>query len=254
MKYISLNAIVRSYLNRTARPIHYYARCLKFGADGITELLFDTLKIVNTVRIPVNEFYEAEIPADYIDKVIVGVQVGQFVRTLIEKSTINQLANFATDTGSQINYPAYERDQDWWGEFQWWGININTNGENTGGYYGLGAGSEPDTYTIVPERNVIQLNMNLNISTLPSKIVLTYLSDGSFANAASKITPYAQKTVEAYIDWQYKLNSKSYGMGDAAQAEDIFNREHRKLRARQNDLTPEMLIRIMNRHRKASLK
>lgn len=251
MRYVTLNGITRSYLNRTARPIHFYARCLKYSSDGVSELLFDTLQIFNTVRLPVNEFFEAEIPADYIDKIEVAIQVGQFLRPLIQKDTLNHLANYDTSTGSQITYPNPQTSDDWWGiTNQWWGVNINTNGENTGGYYGIGAGSEPDTYTIVPERNVIQLNQNL----CNSKIVLIYLSDGSYVNSATRITPYAQKTVEAYIDWQYKLNSKSYGMGDAQQAEDIFHREHRKLRARKNDLTPELLERIINRSRKASLK
>lgn len=249
MKYSSLNGSVRSYLNRTGRSIHYYARCLKYGADGVTELLFDTLQITNTVRLPVNEFHEAEIPSDYIDKVMVGLQVGQFVRPLIERNSINSLANFDTSTGDQITYPEPEQVEDIWGAMQWWGININTNGENTGSYYGLGAGSEPDTYKIIEERNVIQLNQNVG----NSKIVLIYTGDGTFANAASKFTPYAQKTVEAYIDWQYKLNSKSYGMGDANQAERVFYNELRKLRARKNNLTPELLERIINRHRQASI-
>ncbi len=250
MRYTTLNNCTRSYLNQTARSIHYYARCLKYSSDCIRELLFDTLQTINTVRLPLNGLFEAEIPADYIDGAKVGIQVGQFIRPLIRRDTINPMANFDS-TGTQINYPnADELSDDTWGDFwQSWGVNINTNGENTGGYYGIGAGSEPDTYTIDEGRNVIQLNQNVGVS----KIVLQYLSDGTYTNAATRITPYAQKTIEAYIDWQYKLNSKSYGMGDANQAERGFYNELRKLRARKSDLTPELIARIINRHRKASI-
>lgn len=255
MRNTTLNGITRSYLLQTNRPIHYYIRCLKFASDCLRELLFDTLQITNTVRLPVNSLFEASIPNDYIDWVKVGTQVGQFVRPLIKKDSFNRLANFNTTTADQITYPQpFDSDQNsegWRGNgFRWFGVNINTNGENTGGYYGLGAGSEPDTFTIVEERNVIQLNQNITDSV----IVLEYISDGSYANAATQITPYAQRTIEAYIDWQYKINSKSYGMGDANQAEQIFYNELRKLRARKSDLTPDILIRIINRNRKASLK
>lgn len=251
MRNITLNGITRSYLNQTSRPIHYYPRCLKFAADCVRELLFDTLRVTNTVRIKKNEFSECQIPNDYIDWIKIGVQVGQFVRPLIKKDSINRLANFDTTTADQTVYASPQSSLEYWGtDFRWWGVNINTNGENTGGYYGLGAGPEPDTFTIVEERNVIQLNQNV----CDSVIVLEYMSDGTYANAATQITPYAQKTIEAYIDWQYKLNSKSYGMGDANQAEQNFANQLRILRARKNDLTPEEVTRIINRNRKASLK
>lgn len=251
MRTVSLNAITRSYLSQTKRPLHFYYRCLKFSADCLRELIFDTLQITNTVRLPLNEFYEAEIPSDCAgDYVKIGVQAGQYFRPLVEKHTINPLANFNTEDGSQINYPNIDSNDDWTSLFQWWGININTNGENTGGYYGLGAGSEPDTFKWIPERNVIQCNKNVGVT----KIVLEYITDGSSSNAATTVPIYAQKTIEAYIDWQYKENSKSFGAMDAERAKRYFERQHEILRARKNNLTPELLERIINRNRKASLK
>lgn len=249
MRYVTLNGLTLSALNQCHKPRHYYSRFLKYASDCLTELLFDTLRITNTVRLPVNSLGEAQIPADYIDKIRVGEQVGQWIRPLIEKNTLNPLANFSTSTGDQITYPNIEVQDDWCGLYQWWGLQINTNGENTGGYYGLGAGSEPDTYIISEQRNVIQLNKNVR----RKKIILEYIGDGSYANSASKITPYAKRTIETYIDWQYKENSKSFGAYDAQRAKDIFDNQHRILRARKNDLTPELLIRVMNRYRQASI-
>jgi hypothetical protein len=226
---------------------------LKTSSDCLRELIFDTLQITNTVRLPLNEFFEAEIPEDCADDYIkIGVQAGQYVRPLVEKHTLNSLANFDTDTGEQINYPNFGGNEveDWSGFFQWWGININSHGENTGGYYGLGAGSEPDTFKWIPERNVIQCNRNVGVS----KIVLEYISDGTFSNAATKIPVYAQKTIEEYNIWQFKETSRSYGAQDAQLAKRLFDRQHEILRARKNNLTPELMERIINRNRKASLK
>lgn len=251
MRSVSLNHVTRSLLSQKRLPIHYYARFLKYSNDVLRELLFDTLQIVNTQRIDINEFWEAELPSDYISWTKVGVQVGQFVRPLIPRNGINRLANISSTDGSQQTYPSIsDETESVYGGVYWWGVNTNSNGEDIGGYYGLGAGSEPDTFSVIEERNVIQLNQNIT----NSKIVLEYISDGTFSNAATLITPLAQKTIEAYIDWQYKEHSKSFGAYDAQRAKDIFDNEHRKLRARKNMLDPDTLERIINRSRKASLK
>lgn len=254
MRMITLNGVTRSYLQQCRKPIHYYYRFLKYANDCVRELIFDTLQVTNTVRLPLNEFYEAQIPSDYVDFVKVGVQAGQYSRPLVSKHTLNNLANFDPTTGDQINYPDYDGDGEGdlidSGLFQWWGVNINSHGENTGAYYGLGAGSEPDTFKIIPERNVIQCNQNVGVS----KIVLEYVSDGTYSNAATKIDPYAQKAIEAYIKWQHAEHSKSFGAYDADRAKQEFTRQHEILRARKNNLTPELLERIINRNRKASIK
>ena len=250
MRYITLNGITRSVLNQKRLPIHYYGRFLKFSSDCIRELIFDTLQITNTVRLPLNEFFEADIPADAVGFCNVGVQVGQFVRPLLKKDTINNLANINTTDGSQIVYPDVTATGEAFSGVQWLGIHTNSRGEDTGGYYGLGAGSEPDTYEIIEDRNVIQVNQKSGVT----KIVLEYVGDGTYTNAATKISPYAQKAIETYIDWQYKLHSRSFGLGDASQAEQTFNNAHARLRSRKNDLSPELVERIINRNRKATLK
>jgi hypothetical protein len=253
MRYTTLNNITRSVLQQKKLPIHYYYRFLKYSSDCLQELLYDTLQITNTVRLPINEFHEADIPADCLDAdgiIKVGVQVGQFIRPLIPKNSINKLANIDEDTREQIEYPQPSADEEQAGLIPWIGININTNGENTGGYYGLGAGGEPDTYIIDERRNVIQLNQSIT----NSKIVVEYISDGTRNDAATRITPLAQRTIETYADWQYKEHSKSFGAYDAERAKALFYRELEKLRARKNNLTPELVERIINRHRKATIK
>lgn len=251
-RLVTLNGLTRSYLIQCRKPIHYYYRILKYSADCLQELIFDTLQITNTVRLPLNEFYEAEIPADNVDILSVGVEAGQYTRPLVSRNTIARLPDLDPSTGDQENYPSIDEADEFddGALFQWWGVNINSHGENTGGYYGLGAGSEPDTYNIIEEQNIIKCNRNVGVS----KIVVTYISDGTYANSATRIPIYAKKTIEAYCDWQYKEHSKSYGAYDCQLAKAYFDRQHEILRARKNNLTPELLARIINRNRKASLK
>jgi len=249
-RLITLNGVTRSCLLLHRKPIHYYYRFLKYSADCLQELIFDTLQITNTVRLPLNEFFEAEIPADNVDIVSIGVEAGQYTRPLVQKSTIARLPDIDSSTGDQIAYPDWSETDDWTGLFQWWGININSHGENTGGYYGLGAGSEPDTFNIIEEQNIIKCNKNIGVS----RIVVRYISDGTYANSLTQIPIYAKKTIETYNDWQYKEHSKSFGAYDADKAKAIFDRQHEILRARKNNLTPELVERIINRNRKASIK
>lgn len=247
MKYISLNAITRSILQQKQLPIHYYYRMLKFSADGLREQLFDVLKIVNDVRIPVVN-NEAQIPADCIDLCSVGLEVGQFVRPLVKKHSINRMLNLDS-TGAQANYGNPVTDGDWWSDYLP-SMNTSLAGENIGAYYGIGAGPETDTYNVDEKRGVIILNENLSEDTIRA----AYISDGSTANAATRVHPYAQKTIEAYADWQYKLHSKSFSGYEAQAAEREFYNQARILRGRMSDLTPEVLQRILNRHRKATIK
>lgn len=252
MKWVTFNGITRSILGQKRLPIHYYSRFLKFVSDGYRELRFDTLQIVNTQRISINENGAAQIPNDCIGVILVGVQVGQYVRPMIEKKSINRLPNYDTSTGLVTTYglPSNTYDRDWGAGLMWTGIHYNDNGENTGGYYGLGTGYETDVYNIIEERDEIQFDETYANSTA----VVIYLGDGSFSNPASRVTPLSQKAIESYADWQYKLHSKSFGLGDSQQAKDEFDSQNRRLRARKNNLTPELLVRIINRASKASIK
>lgn len=253
-RLVTLNGVTRSCLSIHRKPIHYYYRFLKYSADCLLDLLFDTLQMTNTVRLPLNEFFEAEIPADSMGIISIGVQAGPYTRPLVQKDTIARLPNIDTDTGDQIAYPDYDGDGEGdlidSGLFQWWGVNINSHGENTGGYYGLGAGSEPDTFNIIEEQNIIKCNPNVGVS----KIVVRYLSDGTYVNSATQIPIEAKKCIETYGKWQYREHSKSFGAYDVRVAKAEFDREHEKLRARKNNLTPELVERIINRNRKASIK
>jgi hypothetical protein len=250
MRYITLNHITNSYLSQTRKPRHYYYRFLKYAADSFRELTFDTLKVINSTRIPVDQSTKsAKVPPDFIDWVKVGVQVGQFVRPLIKKNSINRLVNYS-ESGEKSAYGNPILSDDFVAAVGWIGNRVNDNGENTGGFYGAGAGSEPDTFDFIRERGEIQLNENFT----KDFIYLDYLSDGTSLNSATQIDPYAQKTIEKYIDWQFKENSKSFGAYDAERAKQQFYNELRILRGRLDDLKPETVERIINRSRKATLK
>lgn len=244
MRRISLNGIAKSYLGKRNLSLHYYIRVLKHSSDCLRELLFDTLQVTNTVRLPVDENGEADVPSDCMDICLVGVKAGQYVRPLVRKSSLNKLPNLS-DTGIQSTYQDVALDDNFSSVVNWRGIHYNDNGENIGGYFGLGAGSEPDGFLYIPERNKIKVSELLGIDT----IVLEYLGDSSYLNAATQIHPYAQSTIEAYVDWQRSPNATKI----LSQEGHTFTNASRILKRRMSPLSPELIERIINRSRKASI-
>lgn len=116
----------------------------------------------------------------------------------------------------------------------WYGYTVQWNDrlEYTGRNYGARL-DRSDTYKILPERNEIQLHNSIDATS----IILEYISDGSLIDNATQVNPYAKATIEAYINWKWKENNRSYGEGERMRAQRQFDHQNRILRARMNPLT-----------------
>lgn len=75
------------------------------------------------------------------------------------------------------------------------------------------------------------------------KYVLEFTTNGLECNAATKIHPYAQRTIETYIEWKTSPNRNNPRSAEAVEHGD----EHNKLRGRLNDLTPEIIEMLAER-------
>jgi hypothetical protein len=115
----------------------------------------------------------------------------------------------------------------------WGATRTNDHGEGTGGAYNAIPGLNNTSFKVLREREEIQFD-----STFDSEyIILEYITDGLDADAATKVHPYAKKTIEAYIRWQYKLHNRNAGDGERMAAKMEWDAEHRKLRGRMSNLT-----------------
>ena len=230
MKFTTLHTIITGLLAQRKYPIHFYADFLIYAQRGLEELHFDTLKNVQAVKIPVNDFGEAPLPDNYLDIVSLGVVNGQFVRPLISRPGINSLANFDASTPPlQVTYPDAEYYA--WGSLGYT-IRYNNFQEFTGGVYGYRP-DRTDTFKVIKDRNVIQVHQYL----CATDVILEFISDGSEISNATQVDPYAKSTIEAFIVWKYKENNRSYSQYDCARAQKEFDHQHGILRARKNDLT-----------------
>lgn len=252
MTVTNLDTIVRSLLMKKGYTMHWYVDFLLAASSCLRELHMDDLRAVNTKLLVLNDYSAATIPSDCLDVVRVGIKAGQYVRPLVPNSKINSLYNMDDELsiipysgGSSTDTPLIYGT----GGFEWRTTHYNEYGENTGRYFGAGD-TYNDYYKVIPERNEIQVDETLGVE----EIVVEYISDGQDADAASKITPYAQATIEAYINWQHKENNRTYGLGERQMAEMEYIKQRKILRARKSDLTLEGLKRSADKNTKASPK
>lgn len=249
MTTVTLDAIVRNCLLRKRYPIHFYLDFMVYAVRCLAELSLDDLKVINTKILPVNSYNAVDLPNDYLDYVTVGIKSGQNIKPLVETTKINSLTDKDSNFAS-VSYNSTDNNSDlqlYYGysyPFFWHTVSWNQFGESIGRMFGFGAGIQDDVFRVVPERNQIQLTENLSVT----EIVLEYVSDGMSSDSATRITPYAYETIAAYINWQVKENSRSYGLGDRQVAQQEYIAQRKILRARLSDLTPEVLRRIIQKN------
>src|ERR1043165_7280773 len=134
MRYTSLDKIIRRNLLAKRLPLHYYVEFLVHASACLRELTFDSLHVINTVKLALNSYFAADLPCDWIDWTKVGLMMGQYVQPIPQRESINRLRN----QDSQGNYITYQDPTTWNMEFPpyWMGYwmfqNIDDLGENLG--------------------------------------------------------------------------------------------------------------------------
>lgn len=233
MKWTSLDAITRSVLQQRQLPIHYYLQYLKYASDMFRELHFDTLRVVNAKRLPVSATGTVQLPCDFVDYTKVGIEIGQMVRPLHNEDGINRLPNVDAN-GRPTIYPEASSGAMLSGG----GAGMSDRGESLGGYPSYHDGLLQDTFKLLPERNIIQLNQAVGAGS----VILEYVSDGTYCDAATKVDVLAQKTIEDYQKWQA---SPSRDNEYSPEAKKFFH-SWKNLRARKNPMTMEDIKRSVN--------
>jgi hypothetical protein len=251
MKYANIDMIVKRSLLEKGYPIHYYAEYLFHAANCVRQLTIDTLKVINTVRLPINSYFAVDLPDDFVDDIGVSVPSGSFLRPVPKNNNINPLRIINSETGQFIPYKdrksSLEKETVYGINPSWlWYWNVNDYGEPTGRFYGARGGERANGYKVIKERNQIQLTE----SFAGESIVLMYISDGQSLDSATKIDMMAFSCIQAYIDWK---TSDSAGIRDSYQARTYFA-EKRQLRAKLNELTLIDIKNIIRNNYMAAIK
>jgi hypothetical protein len=232
MIWANLDMITRRSLLEKGLPLHYYLEHLLHSSSAVRELSKDTLQIVNTVELPVNSYFAATLPDDFVDDVGVFVPAGQLLQPVPKKNSISPLRAM-NSSGTFVPYTDLLNlnEQTFFGYPSgwtfWW--NINDWGEPTGRWFGAGGGAKANGYQIFRERRQIQFTETFTSDTA----VLMYISDGQRADNATQIDARAIKCIQSYADWK---SSPHAAMKDSPEAATFYN-EKRLLRAQFDDLT-----------------
>jgi hypothetical protein len=240
--------IVRRSLLERGYPIHYYAEYLLHASSCIRQLTYDTLKIINSVSLPVNSYYAVDLPEDFVDDISVNVPTGSFLKPVPKNDSINPLRLVDPTTGQFVPYKDAGQNETVYGiNPSWlWYWNVNDYGEPTGRFYGAGGGERANGYKLLKERRQIQLTETFTGDT----IVLLYISDGQSVNSATQIDMLAFSTIQAYIDWKTSPNAARKDSYEARTYAD----EKRLLRAKLNDLTVVDIKNIVRKQFMAAIK
>lgn len=247
MRYITLDKIIRRTLLAKRLPLHYYVEFLVHASSCLRELTFDSLRIINTVELELNDYFAADIPCDYVDWTKVGIKMGQFVQPITQRDSINRL--HAYDSNGDIT--TYQDPATWNMDFPFWPgywmfQNVDDLGENIGRLYGYNTGIVADGFKILPERNQIQFTESMNTTC----VVLEYISDGQTSDNASQVDQYAWSAIEAYINWKRTPNADNERSPEAR----AYANQRRILRARMNQLTVYDIRQILYKNYRASIK
>ncbi len=247
MRFTSLDKIIRRTLLAKRLPLHYYVEFLVHASSCLRELTFDSLKIINTVELELNDYYAADLPCDFVDWTKVGLKMGQLIQPVTQRDSINRLRN----QDSQGNYIPYQDpgtfnlDFPFWPGY-WMFQNIDDLGENLGRLYGFNTGIVPDGFKILPERNQIQFLE----SARDCKYVMEYISDGQTSDNATQVDQYAWSTIEGFINWKRSQNADN----DHSPESYNYKNLRRQLRARMNELTLYDLRQILYRNYTGAIK
>lgn len=250
MNFTNLDIIVRRSLLEKNMPIHYYPEYLFHASSCLRQLALDTLKLVNTKELPVNDYMAVDLPEDFVDDVSVAIPAGNLLQHVPKRDNINPLRITDTSTGQFITYSDVDGTS---GETVFgfspgwlWFWNVNDYGEPTGRYFGAGGGAKANGYAVFPERRQIQLTETFTSSS----IVLMYISDGQSIDNATQIDIRAFDCIQAFIDWRTSRNSN---VERSPEGMTYFNKK-RRLKTLLNDLTLVDIKQILHQNYKATIK
>lgn len=249
MLFNTIDSITRGWLLKRGLPIHYYLEGLFHSTNALRELSFDTLKIINTVRLPVNDNYSVDLPDDFVDDLGLSIPVGDRLQPVSKNDSINPLpAIDSTGAFALPNDPTNSAEQTVFNitPTYTWFWNINDWGEPTGRYFGAGGGAKLNGYRVVKERRQIQLTETFSSDS----VVLMYISNGLSVDNATQVDFQATAAIQAYTDWQRSPNAAFKDSGEAR----TFYNERRLLRSRLNDLTITDLKDIFRSQINATIK
>lgn len=237
MNEVTLNDIIRRYLAMKRLPLHYYLNALLVAKQGLDEMHFDTLNKVKYAVLPVTN-HEITLPADLVDVIDIGIEVGDKVRKLGFNRSINPRDN--SGQSFEITTDQYGQAQGIYPQTDFVENYYNNYGSFNGKQFGRNTTFE-ESYTVNLDLGIVRIDNKMD----DTELLLIYLSKPEKVSNQSVIHSFAQRALLEFIGWQmaYYFNEK-----DAiAYKRNEFYNEYRKLRARMNRISTTEMVRSIRK-------
>jgi len=218
--FIKIEEIVKDYLGDQEKySTHELIRLINIANRGLRQLTYDILGDVKIDLIEVSSALRIDLPDDYVDYSFIGI-VGSDgrIHTLGKKNDIPM-------AGSQNTVPK---------------IGVDQYG-SSGGIFGLGGGQNENGY-YRPIIDADNWQMVLTSIAAGKWIYLEYINDGRQSDNNTKIHPYAEEALLAYIAWKDIANRRAVSLSEKQLRRADFYNEKRLANSRLKSFTKEEAI------------
>lgn len=194
---ISLDTVIKDYLNESEQNINKYFKCYHIAFTGFEEMGLDFFYKVQSVKLPINANMTVTLPANYLNWTKIGVlnQQGQII-PLWRNENFTTFSDLSTDRITNTTEGAVSQNWGWdglgWGFCNYWNGYAYTN------IYGVPSGQPVyGTFKVDNNNGVILLNEHYNYDY----IMLEYVS--SPQEGAEYYLPIQfRQALIAYLWWK----------------------------------------------------
>lgn len=238
--FVTIDSIIRSALMDIGESLSRYEQFKHWGVEGYRDFHFDVAQEIKTAYLPLTAWKAVELPVDYVDFVMLGVNINGDVRVftnddriaLPDEDLIEVDPATATEEGTlpdtSQRYYFYN--------------NITSRGEDAGALYGMTVkGNGVGYYKMNPERREIQFSPHVKGDTT---IYMEYISDGINPCEKTVVNIYAAKLIKLYIHWQRHTFAKSSNGLEKREAKDNYWNEFYKVQNRIQKITAADVLEV----------
>ena len=247
----SLDIIVRELLADRGYTLHFYRRFLTLAARAFEELNIDTIGQIQAQLVTVDQYGTIPLGSGVIDVVRVGIENGMHIIPLTVDENLNKRNNLGP-TGQRIpfDHVGASRAELLLTDALYGPLTEyrNDKGEHMGRFFN----HIPDTnLTYYYDERLNRINVNPKIkpgTKLYLELVGTVYQTNNLPHTVL-VDVRAAEAIKQYMLWKYmEANVKLYGIGMIQLHRDQFYAEHKKLRARLNDLGASEIKRILRKN------
>jgi len=239
-----------------------------FALRGIREMGFDMLKVVRSLKMPVESNNTITLPDDYVDWSKVGV-VGSdgLVYVLGENKNLNMSQTYDLDSGgdpqdvdgdgfydrvdskSATSSGSPSNDAGIVDGMESYIFRNFVHENNQGRLYGIGGGHYYGEFRVNLDQNRLELKSNSSIS----EVVIEYIADEA-RSVNPRVHIYAEEALRSFIYYKLIERKASVPANEKARARQEYYNERRKANARMKSFTKEELLKTIRKNFKQAPK